>query len=709
MRRLLWVFLFVFTGFFLSACSGAGRSNTAPPQISVTISPTSASVATGQTQQFTATVTGSSNTGVTWRANGVTGGNSTAGTISTSGLYIAPNAVPNPASVTITAISQADSSKSFSASATITPQANVTVAPNPATVEVFASQQFTATVNGQPSTAVTWQVNGVAGGSTPTGTISSTGLYNAPHSVPTTSTGSQSVTTTVTVTAVPQASPSSSGSAAVTVFAPNQTRQVGLIKLGTTGGNAKDSSTSGTTITCCGGTLGALVSRGGNQYILSNNHVLARSDLATPSDNIIQPGLVDANCSTGGTTVVAQLSQFFNLETGSPPKVDAALAQVFTGTVDLQGSILELGGTNSGGMPTDGPPHAGSGVAATLNRPVAKSGRSTGLTCSTVLATSVATSVQYQKGCGTGSTFTVNYTNQVLVAGGSFSAAGDSGSLIVTQDTADPVALLYGGSDTDTVGNPISDVLTALADPANPSVKPAFVGASATHPVAACSLPGPQAAMATRLALQKVAPSSDAISRAVAVRDLHAPELMAHPEVQALGVGASLDHPGEPAILFFVAKGQPHTNLPAEVDGIRTRIVEGELFARLGVLSAADSAALEQAAAPAPLVTFLSDAEVARARGVHAQHVEELMQQPGVQGVGITSSADSPGEAALMIFLIRGVAHPPIPQQIDGLRTRLRESSRFRAGFADRAPQSPCSFRGAPAHSSKPSGASTKP
>jgi len=89
--------------------------------------------------------------------------------------------------------------------------------------------------------------------------------------------------------------------------------------------------------------------------------------------------------------------------------------------------------------------------------------------------------------------------------------------------------------------------------------------------------------------------------------------------------------------------------------------------------------------------------------------VEELMQQPGVQGVGITSSADSPGEAALMVFLIRGVAHPPIPQQIDGLRTRIRESSRFRAGFGDRAPQSPCSLRAAPAHSSKPSRASTKP
>ena len=57
------------------------------------------------------------------------------------------------------------------------------------------------------------------------------------------------------------------------------------------------------------------------------------------------------------------------------------------------------------------------------------------------------------------------------------------------------------------------------------------------------------------------------------------------------------------------------------------------------------------------------------------------MRQPGVQGVGITSSVDSPGEAALMIFVIRGVTHPPIPPAIDGLRTRVRESSRFRAGY----------------------------
>jgi hypothetical protein len=59
--------------------------------------------------------------------------------------------------------------------------------------------------------------------------------------------------------------------------------------------------------------------------------------------------------------------------------------------------------------------------------------------------------------------------------------------------------------------------------------------------------------------------------------------------------------------------------------------------------------------------------------------------------VGISSSVDSPGEAALMIFVIRGEAHDAIPPVIDGLRTRLRVSSRFRAGFGDAEPHRACS------------------
>src|SRR5439155_1517325 len=77
---------------------------------------------------------------------------------------------------------------------------------------------------------------------------------------------------------------------------------------------------------------------------------------------------------------------------------------------------------------------------------------------------------------------------------------------------------------------------------------------------------------------------------------------------------------------------------------------------------------------------------------VHAAHSDEWMKKAGVQGVGIGSSADAPGEAALVIFLIRGVAHEPIPPVIDGLRTRVRESSRFRVGFGDAPAKPGCSM-----------------
>jgi len=76
----------------------------------------------GEQQQFTATVTGSGNTAVTWQVDSAIGGNSTAGTISTTGLYAAPGAMPNVASATVTAVSQADPSKSATAVITLVTQ-----------------------------------------------------------------------------------------------------------------------------------------------------------------------------------------------------------------------------------------------------------------------------------------------------------------------------------------------------------------------------------------------------------------------------------------------------------------------------------------------------------------------------------------------------------------------------------------------------------
>jgi hypothetical protein len=160
---------------------------------------------------------------------------------------------------------------------------------------------------------------------------------------------------------------------------------------------------------------------------------------------------------------------------------------------------------------------------------------------------------------------------------------------------------------------------------------------------------------------------------------MHAPELLANPYIQAIGVGASIDGPGEAAVLLIVSPGEKPAPLPAELDGVRTRVVVADASAPRGIFELATGMSL----APAPdsfPVSNLTKAELERAKLVHTAQVNNLMKQPGVQGVGITSSADAPGEAALMIYLVRGQLHNPIPAVIDGLRTRVRESSRFTAG-----------------------------
>jgi hypothetical protein len=107
-----------------AASSAIGRAavtiTNPPPAVTVTISPTSASVRARQTKRFKATVQNASVTTVTWEVNGVAGGNSTVGKINPSGLYAAPNAVPSPATVTVTAVSTADPTKSASASVGVT-------------------------------------------------------------------------------------------------------------------------------------------------------------------------------------------------------------------------------------------------------------------------------------------------------------------------------------------------------------------------------------------------------------------------------------------------------------------------------------------------------------------------------------------------------------------------------------------------------------
>jgi len=128
--------------------SGAAKQSSTTTVVTVAVSPTSASLKTGQTQSFSASVTGSSNTAVTWSVNGIAGGNATVGTVSSAGLYTAPSAVPSPNTVTVRATSAASSTASATASVTIT--AVVANAPTVTSVSPasFPTGAFTITVNG---------------------------------------------------------------------------------------------------------------------------------------------------------------------------------------------------------------------------------------------------------------------------------------------------------------------------------------------------------------------------------------------------------------------------------------------------------------------------------------------------------------------------------------------------------------------------------
>ncbi len=103
--------------------------------IVLTVSPTTAYVPASYALQFSATVAGTTNAAVTWSAGGVVGGDSTVGFISTTGFYRAPASVPSPNHVTITATSQADGTKSASATVTV-----VTRSSGANTVQVASGQ-----------------------------------------------------------------------------------------------------------------------------------------------------------------------------------------------------------------------------------------------------------------------------------------------------------------------------------------------------------------------------------------------------------------------------------------------------------------------------------------------------------------------------------------------------------------------------------------
>ncbi len=179
--------------------------------VSVGVSPAQVVLATGGQQQFSAKVTGTSNTSVTWGVSGIGCVGSSCGSISASGLYTAPNSVPTSSAITITAVSVANPSKSGSASLVVQSASSVTVSVSPKTAQVGTGGQlqFSATVTGSTNAAVVWSVSGTTCSGLACGTISAAGLYTAPATLPT--------SPAITVKATATADPSASASAKVTL------------------------------------------------------------------------------------------------------------------------------------------------------------------------------------------------------------------------------------------------------------------------------------------------------------------------------------------------------------------------------------------------------------------------------------------------------------------------------------------------------------
>jgi len=234
-------------------------------------------------------------------------------------------------------------------------------------------------------------------------------------------------------------------------YAAHTAKQSPPIQLGTSGGWSYDLANG----YCCGGTLGSLVQVNGTQYIMSNYHVF-ESDIvsggnnivANTGDPIIQPGLIDVGCNSANAQVVGSLVKLSSLPNSN---VDVSVAQVSSGMVSPDGAILEIGTISK------------NTVSAALRQGVKKSGRTSGLTSSSISGLNATISVTYDNECAGGTAFTKTFTGQIVASNrnSKFLKGGDSGSLMVENVTTNPraVGLLYAGSSTSAIANPINAVL----------------------------------------------------------------------------------------------------------------------------------------------------------------------------------------------------------------------------------------------------------
>jgi hypothetical protein len=460
----------------------------------------------------------------------------------------------------------------------------------------------------------------------------------------------------------------------------NQAIQGANAVLGSSGGNDNDydtyTSRSGKSYIadCCGGTLGALLQDNEkNDYILSNNHVLAESDQARIGDTIDQPGLMDGACtplSDAASTLhpIGALKAYVPIASRQT-NVDAALASVNPGAVAPDGAILQLGKLQNGNVLAAAPPTAGTGEELkpdNLGMQVVKSGRTTGLTCSQIEAIDLAVKVNYFKDCAeTQPYYTKTFENQIAIGGNHFTDSGDSGALVLDASNAEPIGLYFAGG-TDGKGtelslvNPIGDVLKELGATIGSNLR--VVGSATPHPVACIDYdlpetqPAPQIPQAWRARVQ-------------ATESSPAMEELSGSGILGTAAGVSLDDATQPALIVYVDRNQPDVAVPAEIGGLRTQVIS---------TTAAAVAHGDAPLRPVPVAGIHLPADVlSHAEKIRARYEAQILSNPSVFGVGVAQSLDQPKEAALLVLLDIQQLPQTMPAVLDGVRLRYMRLQRF--------------------------------
>ena len=602
MRKPGLTLLSVATPLLLLLVAGCGAV-TAPAGSSsggLVISAEKAAIDTTTTNQLSARMaSGGSSASVTWA---IVGGQNDAslgqGTISANGLYTPPPLLSrDQVQVQVMAASRLDPAATARYLLTVTPGFVQVLTPETASLAPGGTVQVTGEIAEVNSGSIQWSLGTTPGGEIDPGdNYGSIGETRCSHS-------SRSYTSCTATYTAPRALPAGSPSVFVVGLAAgnphsaaalhillngagfsssglqNQSAQTGYVEMGSSGGNAndydskQDSGGKEYVNDCCGGTLGALVEdRNSNLFILSNNHVLAESDQARTGDSIVQPALVDLNCNPQAGRTIGSLRYVVPLQS-TQSNVDAALAAA-TPAVDASGAILQLGPSINGVL-TPAAPAAGTGEALSagvLNQlRVVKSGRTTGLTCSTVNTVDLSVQVDYYYDCAESRPYyTKTYVNQIGMPGASFADSGDSGALVLDASNAQPVGLFFASGADDSnhgfsVANPIQDVLSELDQTSH--TDGLQIAGGAPHPIT-CSnydehtTPVTRAVSPARMAAAKLAVDSAAA-------------LLTRPDNGILGVatGQSLDSPGEAAVIVYVDKNKPGIAVPKVIHGVRTLVI----------------------------------------------------------------------------------------------------------------------------------------